>query len=131
MRYLKSLWIIILLIPLISWGQNYQVHSSTFGNGAEIAENTEYKIKSTLGQPVIADIPTQKAGFWYMAKLYKEKGFTGFDFNRDGKIDVLDVQILSAHFGFDITDDLEKYDVNDDGNIDNIDVKEIIGNWGD
>lgn len=130
MRYLKSLWIIILLIPLISSGQNYQVHSSTFGNSVETAENTEYTIKGTLGQPIIANIPTQKAGFWYIVQLYKAAGFQGFDFNHDGNVDILDIQMISAHFGFDITNDLEKYDVNDDGNINNVDVKQVISLWG-
>jgi hypothetical protein len=40
------------------------------------------------------------------------------------------MQKISAHFGFDISDDISQYDLNGDGNIDGADINKVVEKWG-
>jgi hypothetical protein len=130
MRFHFLLFLILLFLPLISFAQDdcgYNINHLTIVNGGGIVENENYKIKGSFGQSMLGEISNESmivnSGFWQAAQ--RLAGFNIADFNKDGKIDVIDLQLISAHYEFEVTCELRKYDVNNDGDIDISDVREV------
>lgn len=119
-----KIYIILALIFIpFTFANGFEIKNSVISSGANPA------IKATVGQPIVGKIPKTKAGFWYLINIL-EPYFDQCDFNRDGKIDIKDMQKISAHFGFDLTDDISQYDVNGDNNIDGADINKVVEKWG-
>jgi hypothetical protein len=113
---------ILIFIPFI-FANAFEVKNSVISSGSNPA------IKATIGQPIVGKILQTKAGFWYLMNIL-EPYFDECDVNQDGKVDIKDMQKISAHFGFDISDDISQYDLNGDGNIDGADINKVVEKWG-
>lgn len=144
MKRFLCIILIIVVIPIISYSkqdtriQTYNIPSSVIGEGGDTIGNSSIQIKCTIGQPVIGTISNIESindiGFWYIERilitLEPPPGFTDFDFNNDGIVDIKDIQEICAHYEMSAVGNIAIYDYNNNDIIDIDDIKEAINHWG-
>ncbi len=100
---MKKLIILILLLPVVSFAQNYQIDWWVIASGGGHGQSANYQLDGTIGQPIVGQSSSANyridGGFWVGAATPSSVcDYIVGDVNNNGSFNGLDVTYGVAYF---------------------------------